>query len=79
MYRLNLNTAYCKGCGICIEACPKNAIASSGRIDGKGHVLPQEGDMKRCSGCRLCELVCPDFAIALTEDASTKEETDEDK
>ena len=74
MYRLNLNPAYCKGCGICVEACPKNVIKSSGRIDSKGHLLPQAGDMKRCSGCRLCELVCPDFAIALTEDESIKEE-----
>ena len=73
MYRLNFNPAYCKGCSICIEACPKNVIKSSGRIDAKGHVLPEEGDMKRCSGCRLCELVCPDFAVALMEDGDKEE------
>lgn len=74
MYRLNLNPAYCKGCGICIEACPKNVIKSSEQIDPKGHRLPHPDDMERCSGCRICELVCPDFAIALTEDQPAKEE-----
>lgn len=77
MYRLNLNPAYCKGCGICIEACPKDVIKSSGRVDAKGHLLPQTGDMARCSGCRLCELVCPDFAIALTEDDTLQEKKNE--
>ena len=73
MYRIHLNPAYCKGCGICIEACPKNVLKSGRRIDAKGHLLPQTGDMERCSGCRTCELGCPDFAIALSEDAPTKE------
>ncbi len=67
MYRFNLNPAYCKGCGICIDSCPKAAIESSGRLDAKGHTLPKAADMTRCTGCRLCELVCPDFAIAIAD------------
>jgi 2-oxoglutarate ferredoxin oxidoreductase subunit delta len=63
--RLYVNAAYCKGCLICVEACPKGAIATSASINAKGYTLPEESDMSRCNGCRLCELVCPDFAIAV--------------
>ena len=65
MNRLHLNEKYCKGCMICVEVCPKKAVKSSGRINSRGYVLPEEDDMSRCTGCRLCELVCPDFAIAI--------------
>jgi 2-oxoglutarate ferredoxin oxidoreductase subunit delta len=76
MYRFNLNPAYCKGCGICIAACPKKVIESTGRLDAKGHILPGGGDMSRCTGCRLCELVCPDFAVAIVEDEAAEEKND---
>jgi 2-oxoglutarate ferredoxin oxidoreductase subunit delta len=72
MNRLWLNRDYCKGCLICVEACPGQAIRSSGRINAKGYVLPEEGDMHRCSGCGMCELVCPDFAIAVEEGENEK-------
>jgi 2-oxoglutarate ferredoxin oxidoreductase subunit delta len=68
--KLHVNADYCKGCAICVAACPQDAIATSVSINAKGYTLPQEHDMSRCTGCRLCELVCPDFAIAIeTDDA----------
>ena len=76
MYRLHLNPTYCKGCGICIDTCPKHVIESTRCLDAKGHMLPKEGNMIRCSGCRICELVCPDFAIAIEEDEPAEEEND---
>ena len=65
MNRLRLNATYCKGCLICVEACPTGAIKASSRINSKGYVLPEEDDMRRCTGCNLCETVCPDFAITI--------------
>jgi 2-oxoglutarate ferredoxin oxidoreductase subunit delta len=62
---LCLNAAYCKGCLICVAACPTAAIKASGRINSKGYLLPAEDDMHRCTGCNLCETVCPDFAITI--------------
>ena len=72
MHRLHVNTRYCKGCLLCVEICPKDAIVPSGTINAKGYVLPEEGDMNLCTACGLCELVCPDFAIAIEADKSQR-------
>ena len=56
--RLRINTAWCKGCGICAAFCPKQALAVRG-----GHVLLAEAE--KCILCGQCELRCPDYAIFL--------------
>ena len=65
MNRVHVNLRYCKGCLICVEACPSEALTASTSINAKGYTMPEQADMSRCTGCRLCELVCPDFAIAV--------------
>ena len=70
MNKLCLNEDYCKGCQICIEACPKDAIRARTEINAKGYYLPEADDMARCNGCKLCEIVCPDFAIAIESDTN---------
>lgn len=52
-----INLVWCKGCGICVEFCPKKSLAM-GR-DGKAHVV----NLESCNSCGLCYLRCPDFAI----------------
>lgn len=45
----------CFGCGVCVAACPKNALKFS--VDSVGFVRPVLiGD---CNECGLCENVCP--------------------
>ena len=65
MNKLFINPDYCKGCLICVDVCPKDAIKSSNKINLKGYILPAEKDMRLCNGCGLCEIMCPDFAIAI--------------
>ena len=67
MNRLWIDERYCKGCLICVDVCPTNALKASEEINAKGFILPTENDIIRCKACGLCELICPDFAIAIEE------------
>jgi 2-oxoglutarate ferredoxin oxidoreductase subunit delta len=54
----------CKGCELCIEACPQDSLGLSEKINLKGYryaVLIQDN----CTGCVNCALVCPDAAITV--------------
>ncbi|CAG0952653.1 2-oxoglutarate ferredoxin oxidoreductase subunit delta [Anaerolineae bacterium] len=54
----------CKGCELCIEACPQDSIKLSENINAQGYhyaVLVQDN----CTGCTNCALVCPDAVITV--------------
>ncbi len=61
--RVEINEALCKGCGYCIEFCPRDVLAWSGSFNGKGYHPPRIAAPERCTGCGLCGMYCPDFAI----------------
>lgn len=56
-----INFEWCKGCGICVEFCPKEVLGLG--EDEKVRVEHPE----RCISCGLCEVRCPDIAIELVE------------
>lgn len=59
---LAINQKLCKGCGICIEFCPKKVLA----LSDKGKVYEKEVNL--CIDCGQCELRCPDFAIQVIKE-----------
>jgi 2-oxoglutarate ferredoxin oxidoreductase subunit delta len=48
----------CKGCELCISACPPNVLLMSAEVNATGYRYPllQPG----CTGCTACQMVCPD-------------------
>jgi Fe-S-cluster-containing hydrogenase component 2 len=46
----------CRDCGICVAACPENAIA---RVDRGGGTFEYRVDGERCIGCGFCAGACP--------------------
>ena len=69
----------CKGCGYCVEFCPRHVLASSGSFNKKGYHPPQVDQPEECTACRLCQLMCPDFAIfVVAEDAAAAGEEGDD-
>lgn len=56
---IQINDAWCKGCTICVEFCPKDVLVMN-RMD-KVEVKALEA----CTKCLRCEQLCPDFAIVV--------------
>jgi TPP-dependent indolepyruvate ferredoxin oxidoreductase alpha subunit len=56
---IQINDAWCKGCTICVEFCPKDVLVMN-RLD-KVEVKALEA----CTKCLRCEQLCPDFAIVV--------------
>ncbi len=57
----------CKGCGFCIEFCPREVLSKSEKLNSRGVHPPKVSNKDLCVGCGLCEKICPDFAIFLEE------------
>lgn len=57
----------CKGCGLCIDACPKKIICFSDQLNIKGYhpAFVREEKMNDCIGCASCAKICPDCVITV--------------
>ena len=64
MAKLTFQTDRCKGCGLCVVACPKGLIAiAKDKINQKGHHPAELTDPEKCVGCASCAIMCPDCII----------------
>ncbi|MBN1766647.1 MAG: ferredoxin family protein [Sedimentisphaerales bacterium] len=67
--KIIINTERCKGCGLCVGACPRNCIEISGTSNSMGYFPAQMSD-NACTGCAMCALMCPDVAIKVMRDSN---------
>jgi 2-oxoglutarate ferredoxin oxidoreductase subunit delta len=56
---LTVRRAYCKGCRLCVEACPVDVL----RLDADDLVYVT--DIGRCLFCGACSGRCPDFVFVV--------------
>ena len=57
--QLRIDEQECKGCGLCIEACPPKVIGMSERLNHYGY-HPAVYAGAGCTGCGICFIVCPE-------------------
>ncbi len=65
MARITVDEHYCKGCGLCISACPKEIIALAEHLNEQGYHPAVCTDQEKCNACTLCYVACPDGAITI--------------
>jgi len=63
---------WCKGCNLCIERCPVNALEESDKLNKRGVRPPKLKDKNECNYCRYCELICPDLALTVIPEEDEK-------
>ena len=57
--QLELDSEECKGCGLCVEACPPKTLRLASRLNRYGyHPVTYRGS--GCTGCGICFMVCPE-------------------
>ena len=62
MPTIKIDKKFCKGCSLCVEACPLQLICMTDELNEKGYKVPKM-DSGKCTGCTLCAKMCPDSAI----------------
>ena len=66
MVKVTINEIVCKGCGLCVRACPKSVLAlSKTKLNAKGYHPAEFAVPEACIGCASCARTCPDVAIRI--------------
>lgn len=55
----------CKGCEVCVVACPSGVIALAKDVNAKGYHFAYMENPDACIGCANCAIVCPDGVITV--------------
>lgn len=53
----------CKGCGLCIEFCPKKVLALSDKRNLHGYKVVFWAHPDKCNHCGICFLMCPEVVF----------------
>ncbi len=62
---VRVDTERCKGCGVCVAACPFDVLALSQEVNAKGYRRAEQINPDACTGCANCAVVCPDSCITV--------------
>lgn len=64
MAKTIIDQTACKGCGLCVSACPKKILVlNTEHTNAKGYFAVYNKDESACIGCAACAIMCPDCVI----------------
>jgi 2-oxoglutarate ferredoxin oxidoreductase subunit delta len=64
--KLNFAADFCKGCLLCVDACPKKILRLNlESVNQKGYNPVECTDINECIACAMCCVICPDSVIGL--------------
>lgn len=61
---VTIDSERCKGCNLCVVACPCNVLALQPKeVNDRGYHFAYSANEEACIGCASCAMVCPDACI----------------
>lgn len=69
MAKVTFDAARCKGCSLCVNACPKKLLVLADVLNARGFHPAAMTDMDKCVGCASCAIMCPDVVIKVEKEA----------
>ena len=64
MPKVSVNNDRCKGCEMCVIACPMHILELDKKTtNSKGYHPAHVTAQAKCTGCGSCTVMCPDIAI----------------
>lgn len=68
-YKHQIDFERCKGCGLCVEVCPKHVLEFTDQVNAKGYFPVYQARPEDCVFCTTCCIMCPDVAISISKNS----------
>jgi len=65
--KITIDRESCKGCSLCIRACPVKALEADTEINSSGSYPAKAVKEDKCIACGNCYEMCPDVCIEVYE------------
>ena len=65
--KINIDREKCKGCNLCIRACPVKVLEIDTEMNLSGTHPVKTVNIDKCIACGNCYEVCPDVCIEVYE------------
>ena len=70
---LTFDDAACKGCLLCVDACPPKILELElSRVNAKGYNPVFCNNIEKCTACAICAKICPDSVIKVERNEVAK-------
>lgn len=75
--RITINEDRCKGCTLCMIACPQDVICMvTDHVNNRGYYPSSLVDPDgKCTGCAICAVACPDLCITVYRQVTDRRES----
>jgi 2-oxoglutarate ferredoxin oxidoreductase subunit delta len=67
---IEIDSETCKGCCLCIRACPMKVIEADTSPNSSGSHPAIAANTDKCIACGACHAVCPDACVTVFEEAA---------